>query len=516
MLKRFICLSLLWPAAIAAQDSLESTERAIAVESPEKPAQSRKPGETPEQYFARLRVEELKEQASKARQQAERDGKVTRKTDGSTVTETWRAIVPPTKRPTKQSELEKEQVTESNAATNASVEDLPAPHAEQMRLQEQYLHWQGKLDKATDVMDREEAQRGVNGSLKLLGTHNAARAAGVDTSGGIDRDEHAQTINGKTVKNEDVDRHVRQLREQAVKDPYSIICDQVKRKLGLLQASLAATKPEPTTNAAAIASSGRRNVLREAEVLRVLRKSEPFTADVLEFDAEVIAEDAAAILAKCPSDVHLNSVRSLGLNEAVLLAQHSGRGWTQSATGRQVFIDGLFLPALDQLSPEVANALGSRSSGTLVLGMAGNLRTISDASAEGLSRYSGRLLKLCVRELSHSAQESLAGCRAELKLEYGPAKLSSARLVRKLCGDVAPTAVGFSLHCSELTADAARALCEAADGEQVSLLEISTLTPEVASILKQHRGRLYIGGDIRKNEANQPSEVTELLNSTRL
>ncbi|NDC55339.1 MAG: hypothetical protein EBZ69_00640 [Alphaproteobacteria bacterium] len=121
-----------------------------------------------------------------------------------------------------------QEARKDERATEA-VEKTPA-HDEQMRLQEHYLHWQDKLSKATDPMDREEAQRGVDGTLKLLGEHDAARAAGVDTAGGIKRDQHAQTINGKTVKNEDVDRHVRLIKEKAAKDPNSILSPEIRKR----------------------------------------------------------------------------------------------------------------------------------------------------------------------------------------------------------------------------------------------------------------------------------------------
>jgi hypothetical protein len=96
-----------------------------------------------------------------------------------------------------------------------------------------YVHWQKKLKEAKTPEEREAAQSGIDRSVKLMGEHNAARAAGVDTADGITRDEHAQTVNGKTVKNADVDRHVRLLKEKIAKDPNSILSDVIKEKHGL-------------------------------------------------------------------------------------------------------------------------------------------------------------------------------------------------------------------------------------------------------------------------------------------
>ena len=118
-----------------------------------------------------------------------------------------------------------------DAVANKQVADTPA-NDRQMQLQEQYVHWQKKFKEATNDTDRKEAQSGIDRALNRLGEHNAAQAAGVDTGKGIRRDEHAQTINGKEVKNAEVERHVRLLKEKTAKDPNSILSDSIKERHG--------------------------------------------------------------------------------------------------------------------------------------------------------------------------------------------------------------------------------------------------------------------------------------------
>ena len=129
MLRQFICFAFLCPTAIAAQTSLENTERPITADGREKPSSlSRKPDETPEQHLKRLQIEKLKEQARQARQQALREGKVTQKTDGSTVTETYEVLVKPEPVPRSQSSAEQpSDVEEGEAAARPSAMTRPAP-----------------------------------------------------------------------------------------------------------------------------------------------------------------------------------------------------------------------------------------------------------------------------------------------------------------------------------------------------------------------------------------------------
>lgn len=128
-----------------------------------------------------------------------------------------------------------------DADANKQVAEKPA-NDRQMQLQEQYVHWQNKLKEATNDTDRKEAQSGIDRALNRLGEHNAAQAAGVDTEKGIRRDEHAQTINGKEVKNEEVERHVRLLKEKVAKDPHSILSQSVKERHGFAKPAQEAIK----------------------------------------------------------------------------------------------------------------------------------------------------------------------------------------------------------------------------------------------------------------------------------
>jgi len=117
-------------------------------------------------------------------------------------------------------------------AENARVDATPA-NDEQMRHQEMYLHHKKKMGEATTDMEREAAQRGMDDSVATLGEHNAARAAGIDTTKGMITDRHAQTINGQPVKSSEIDRHTRLLKERIAKDPDSILSPAIKEKHGL-------------------------------------------------------------------------------------------------------------------------------------------------------------------------------------------------------------------------------------------------------------------------------------------
>jgi hypothetical protein len=268
------------------------------------------------------------------------------------------------------------------AVADKQVADTPA-HDEQMRLQEHYLHWQDKLGKATDKMDREEAQRGVDGTLKLLGEHDAARAAGVDTAGGIKRDEHAQTINGKTVKNEDVDRHVRLIKEKAAKDPNSILSPEIQKrheklatadtiksmnadvlykKLGVSSANVApaaAAKPAAQTVGPAVAGQVIADAITQQPLSTTVAESAPqagggvsaanrvqsMPADAIMGQASVGGSSGASASSSggSTSGMTINGTLTLsGLQEAIISAQ--GAQVMQTEGGAPVVIDPAMTP----------------------------------------------------------------------------------------------------------------------------------------------------------------------------
>jgi hypothetical protein len=274
------------------------------------------------------------------------------------------------------------QETRKDEQATEAVEKTPA-HDEQMRLQEHYLHWQDKLGKATDKMDREEAQRGIDGTLKLLGEHDAARAAGVDTAAGIKRDEHAQTINGKTVKNEDVDRHVRLIKEKAAKDPNSILSPEIKKrheklatadtikamnadvlykKLGVSSANVspaAAAKPAAQTVGPAAAGPAIADAVTQQPLSTTVAESAPQAGGGVSAANRVQSMPADAIMGQASaggssgasasssggstSGMTINGTLTLsGLQEAIISAQ--GAQVMQTEGGAPVVIDPAMTP----------------------------------------------------------------------------------------------------------------------------------------------------------------------------
>jgi hypothetical protein len=112
----------------------------------------------------------------------------------------------------------------------AAQKDPNAPNREQLRLQNVYADKIDRLAAATTDYDRRDAEQDIQTSFEQMGRHNAAREAGIDTSRGIDYDVHAGTINGKAVSPESVERHIKLLKEQAAKDPKSLLTDEIRER----------------------------------------------------------------------------------------------------------------------------------------------------------------------------------------------------------------------------------------------------------------------------------------------
>lgn len=116
------------------------------------------------------------------------------------------------------------------AATSTPQKDPNAPNREQLRLQNVYADKLDRLAAATSDYDRRDAEQDIQTSFEQMGKHNAAREAGIDTSRGLDYDVHAGTINGKAVSPESVARHIKLLKEQAAKDPKSLLTDEIRER----------------------------------------------------------------------------------------------------------------------------------------------------------------------------------------------------------------------------------------------------------------------------------------------
>lgn len=119
-----------------------------------------------------------------------------------------------------------------DAATNYGVAKRD-PNEEQYRLQGVYAENHARYAAATTDSEKENAERHKKSGIALMGQHNAAREAGIDTTDGVRYDEHEGTINGKKVGKDVVDRHVRLLQEKAAKDPLAIVSDDVQKTLKL-------------------------------------------------------------------------------------------------------------------------------------------------------------------------------------------------------------------------------------------------------------------------------------------
>jgi hypothetical protein len=118
------------------------------------------------------------------------------------------------------------------AASTDEGTSEPQYNEEQYRLQEVYARAQKQLaDPATSSDRREAAQRTIDNSTELMAQHAAAREAGINTDKGVDYSRHLGTINGTRVGNENVERHLKQIKAAAEKDPYAAVSDDVKRKL---------------------------------------------------------------------------------------------------------------------------------------------------------------------------------------------------------------------------------------------------------------------------------------------
>jgi hypothetical protein len=102
------------------------------------------------------------------------------------------------------------------------------PNKEQERLRKLL---KTHLDSISMLESQKSPNKGMIDTLKkdahdvagLLGIHEAARDAGVDTSDGVDWNQHANTVNGKPVSREQIDKQISSMRERAKTDPQSLL-----------------------------------------------------------------------------------------------------------------------------------------------------------------------------------------------------------------------------------------------------------------------------------------------------
>jgi hypothetical protein len=221
-----------------------------------------------------------------------------------------------------------------------------------------------------------------------------------------------------------------------------------------------------------------------------------------------VSAKAAEVLATVRADVLLNDVESLSKDEAIALSRHEGRGLSETSSGLVRFSDCLALPSLESLPLPVATALSSRPSGWLKIGVK---EPVSDAAIEALAKFNGRVLWLDVKDISHKSQEVLSACPVDLVLLEGPRKLTSARLVKKLCLQTKPEQP-IQLPCEEISMEAVEELCRAGGGKSISFMRVKSLTVEQAKVLARYSGEIFfLAGDIRKNLDSLPAEVRQLV-----
>ena len=165
--------------------------------------------------------------------------------------------------------------TPPSDAVSASAAGLepaaPQLNKEQQRLQKLYKTQQARIkdfeaqkqpNKDTIKTVEDQAARTVD----LLGVHQAAQLANIDTTGGALWDQRANTINGKPISREKVDEQIALMRERAKTDPQSLMPKEtvaqlndkeLKKSAGATSANVdpaaaqTAQKPETATVTAA-------------------------------------------------------------------------------------------------------------------------------------------------------------------------------------------------------------------------------------------------------------------------
>jgi hypothetical protein len=133
---------------------------------------------------------------------------------------------------------------------------------------------------------------------------------------------------------------------------------------------------------------------------------------------ERLTPEVAQILAKCRYSLAFLKMKRLTPETAAALAQHQG-GVSDLGTDS----DALELTGLQDLPADVAAALASRKSGALRLGSIRTpLPTLTADAAQALSRYQGREMWICVKELSAAARTALQSYPGTLRLDESAQK----------------------------------------------------------------------------------------------
>ena len=246
-----------------------------------------------------------------------------------------------------------------------------------------------------------------------------------------------------------------------------------------LEAAAALSKHEGNRSIAAL----KRQAGFSAEAAAIVAILTSREGDVLNCDGLTsLPQDAADPLSRHRGELRLNGLTSLTVEDAVPLARHDGV---------------LSLSGLTTLTPEVADTL-SRHNGDLRLN---GLATLPPEVAEPLSRHKEELHLDGLTALSLDAAEILAQHRGLLSLKglesQQAISVEAAALAAMLTGE--DEFFTQTKNYSELTPHAAKALiiaCRTRHREHYELNcdGLTQLTPEVAEVFAQYRGRLSFDG----------------------
>jgi hypothetical protein len=257
------------------------------------------------------------------------------------------------------------QETNADAKALKDVKKLDSNNA-QTRLQKMYLHNRDRIAAAGDAQEKEDAEHDTKQSLNMLGVHNAARVAGIDTTKGIDYDERAQTINGVKVNKDEVDRHIRLVNEQAKENPYSVVDDDVLKHYGKTQQKKEnITRRDEQLRQKADDELKRAHGLSSANVTPGEDKKQPETADIKPDAAAAQADTLAnALPEERPVTTGVNAANRVHSLSATMptgmppAAASSGASGSSGAGGSSMTISGTL--SLSGLQEAIISAQGSR------------------------------------------------------------------------------------------------------------------------------------------------------------
>ncbi len=230
------------------------------------------------------------------------------------------------------------------------------------------------------------------------------------------------------------------------------------------------------------------------------------------------SNQAAELMASAPGELHLNDLKTLGIEVAKQLGQY--RGWlcldglpTITEDEAQVLAEsksiiGLSLGGLTDISPALATILATKQ-GTLMLD---GLKRISDQAGRALAKHRGRLSANSLEELNGSVLNALCEHAEEVDLDHvrrHVVELSDVRLSALL----ARGALGHSefTRLRAITAEAAEAVGE--NSGSLALPALESLSADVARGLIQTKYSLFLPGveTVDEATAKELSESREVL-----